>query len=148
MFTAPFAVNGGSCGGINSSINRGAWVAQSVERLTLDFSSGHDLTVRGFEPHLGLCTDSAEPAWDSLSLPLSLPFPCLHTRSLSLSLKINFLTNLCTHRLIKDPMKPKYAPKYKPSQKENEFLNCQFRHDILRYAVNISCRSNLTLFKY
>ena len=25
---------------------RGAWVAQSVKHLTLDFSSGHDLTVR------------------------------------------------------------------------------------------------------
>ena len=25
--------------------NRGAWVAQSVERLTLGFGSGHDLTV-------------------------------------------------------------------------------------------------------
>ena len=27
-----------------------------------DFGSGHDLTVRGLEPHVGLCTDSAEPA--------------------------------------------------------------------------------------
>ena len=27
-----------------------ARVAQSVERLTLDFSSGHDFTVRGIEP--------------------------------------------------------------------------------------------------
>ena len=29
---------------------RGAWMAQSVECLTPDFSSGHDLTVREFEP--------------------------------------------------------------------------------------------------
>ena len=29
---------------------RGAWVAQSVEHLTLGFGSGHDFTVRGFEP--------------------------------------------------------------------------------------------------
>ena len=33
----------------------GAWVAQSVS-----ISSGHDLTVRGFEPHVGLCADSSE----------------------------------------------------------------------------------------
>ena len=59
----------------------GAWVAQSVECLTLGFSSGHDLTVSEFEPHVGLCADRSEPAWDSLSLPLSLPLP----RSLSLS---------------------------------------------------------------
>ena len=45
--------------------------------MTLDFGSGHDLTVREFEPHIGLRTDSVEPAWDSLSpsLPLSRPTP-------------------------------------------------------------------------
>ena len=32
----------------------GAWVAQSVKRLTLDFSSGHDLTVSEFEPYIRL----------------------------------------------------------------------------------------------
>ena len=45
----------------------GTWVAQSVQRLTLDFSSGHDLTVHEIEPHVGLQADSAESAWDSLS---------------------------------------------------------------------------------
>ena len=48
----------------------GARVAQSVERLTLDFGSGRDLTVHVFEPPL--------VAWSllgSLSLPLSLPLP-------------------------------------------------------------------------
>ena len=44
-------------------------MAQSVKHPTPDFGSGHDLTVREFEPHIGLCADSAEPAWDSLSLP-------------------------------------------------------------------------------
>ena len=29
---------------------RGTWVAQLVKHLTLDFGSGHDLTVREFEP--------------------------------------------------------------------------------------------------
>ena len=48
---------------------RGAWVAQSVKRLTLDFSSGHDLTVRVFEPLMGLRADGEEPAWNSLSPP-------------------------------------------------------------------------------
>ena len=49
----------------------------------LDFSSGHDLTVCGMEPYVGLCADSAEPAWDSLSLCSFL------SCALSLSLKIN-----------------------------------------------------------
>ena len=31
---------------------RGAWVAQLVKGLTLDFSSGHDLTVPGIKPHV------------------------------------------------------------------------------------------------
>ena len=32
----------------------GTWVAQSVKRLTLDFGSGHNLTVHEFEPRVGL----------------------------------------------------------------------------------------------
>ena len=40
----------------------GAWVDQSVKRLTIDFDSGHDLIVWEFEPHMGLCTDGAVPA--------------------------------------------------------------------------------------
>ena len=60
-------------------------MAQPVKGLTLDFGSGHDLTVCEFKAHLGLCADNAEPAWDSLSLPLSLPLPC----SLCLSLSQN-----------------------------------------------------------
>ena len=52
--------------------SRGTWVAQEVKPPTLDFSSGYDLTVHEFEPHVGLCTDGAEPAWDSLFPSLSL----------------------------------------------------------------------------
>ena len=37
-------------------------------RYASDFGSGHDLTVHGFEPQIGIRADSAEPAWDSLSL--------------------------------------------------------------------------------
>ena len=46
-------------------------MAQSVKCLTLDFGSGHDLTVGETEPHVGLRTDRVEPVWDSLS-PISL----------------------------------------------------------------------------
>ena len=41
---------------------RTAWVAQLVKGLTLDFSSGHDLTVGGVKPCIGLCADSMETA--------------------------------------------------------------------------------------
>ena len=53
--------------------SRGAWVAGLVKHLTLDFGSGYDLKVSGIEPHIRLCTDSLEPAWDtsSVSAPLS-----------------------------------------------------------------------------
>ena len=60
-------------------------MAESVKHLTLDFGSRHGLMIRGIEPHVGLCADSVEPAWDSLSLSVSAP--PLHARALSL--KIN-----------------------------------------------------------
>ena len=64
----------------------GTWVAQSIKCLTLGFSSGHDLTVHKIEPHIGLCTVSMEPAWDSLSLFLfASPHSRAHTPSLTLS---------------------------------------------------------------
>ena len=37
------------------------WLSQ-LSALTPDFGSGHDLTVHDFEPHIGLCADSTEPA--------------------------------------------------------------------------------------
>ena len=58
----------------------GAWVALSVEHLTVDFSSGHDLTVLWLQALLRALHCSSEPAWD---FPLSAP-PLL---TLSLSLK-------------------------------------------------------------
>ena len=64
---------------------RGTWVAPSVKRPTVGFGSGHDLTVRESEPSMGLCADSAEPAWDSLSTPPSVP-PLL---AVHLPLKVN-----------------------------------------------------------
>ena len=37
-------------------------MAQLVKHLTLNFGSGHDLTVCEMEPRIGLCADSAEAA--------------------------------------------------------------------------------------
>ena len=65
---------------------RGTWVAQSVKCLTPGFSSVHDLAVPVFKPCIRLCTDSVDPPWDSLSLPLSVPPPLVHSLALS---KIN-----------------------------------------------------------
>ena len=56
-------------------------MSQSVKRLALDFSSGHDLAVRGLEPGVELSADSTEPAWDSFSDFLPAP---PHSHSLSL----------------------------------------------------------------
>ena len=48
------------------------WVAQSIKCPTLELTSGHDLMVHEFKSHVGFCDDSVEPAWDFLSLSLSL----------------------------------------------------------------------------
>ena len=65
---------------------QGAWVAQSVECLILDFGSGHDPRIVGSSPDLGSVL-SMEPTWDSLFLSAPLP---AHTCSLS-KIKINKL---------------------------------------------------------
>ena len=52
-------------------------MAQLGEHWTLDLGSGHDLTVRGFEPHVGLCTVSPRSLLGLLSLSLSLSTPPL-----------------------------------------------------------------------
>ena len=72
----------------------GTWVAQLVKLLTLGFSSGRDLVVLEIEPDVGLCTDSTEPAWDSLPPSLSAPPP------VSLSLKISKLKKNDIHKLV------------------------------------------------
>ena len=62
----------------------GTWVAQSVKCLTLDFGSGHDLTVGEFGPVMGcvltvrsllgiLCVSFSVSALPFLSLSPSLP---------------------------------------------------------------------------
>ena len=65
------------------------WLSPLSVQLLISAQVTHDLTVWGMEPWVGLCTDIVEPAWDSLSLPLSLSAP--HPLVLSLSLKINKL---------------------------------------------------------
>ena len=67
---------------------KGLWVAQSDEHPTLDFSSGHDLMVCEFDPHIGLCAECAEPAWDSLSLSPSLSFSLSLSDPLPLNLSL------------------------------------------------------------
>ena len=47
-------------------------MAQSVKCLTLDFGSGHDVTVHEFEPCIGFCTDGVD-LLGLLSLLLSAP---------------------------------------------------------------------------
>ena len=56
----------------------GIWMAPSVKHQTLDFGSGHDLTVCGIKACIGFRADRAEPAWDSLSPSLPAPHYC-HT---------------------------------------------------------------------
>ena len=58
---------------------------------TLDFSSGHDLTVCGFEPHIRLHADSVGLLW---ILPPSLPLSPELAHSLSLCLS---QTHMCAH---------------------------------------------------
>ena len=47
----------------NDSEFWGARVAQSVKWLTIDFGSGHDLTVWEFEPRVGLHADNQVHGW-------------------------------------------------------------------------------------
>ena len=80
-------------------------MARSVKHPTLQVGSGHDLSVGGFEPHVGLCADSSEPAWDFLSLSLSLPLSLCsyptHALSLKINLKIVFQKNQSNTLILK-----------------------------------------------
>ena len=66
---------------VNLKFFRDAW-AKSVKCPTLDFGSGRDLMVREIKPPAGLCADSVEPVWESLSAPA----PLKHDRSFVLAL--------------------------------------------------------------
>ena len=68
---------------------RGAWAAQSVKHLALDFGSGHGLSVCEFEPHIGLWLYGVCLGF-SVSPSFSAPPPLAPlSLSLSLSLRIN-----------------------------------------------------------
>ena len=69
-----------------------------VKRLTLDFDSGHDLTVCGIEPSIGVCADNVESAGNSLSPCLSAP--PLHSLSLS---QIHEQWGACVLQPVKHP---------------------------------------------
>ena len=68
-------------------------MAQSVKSQTLNFGSGHDLIVGEIKPSIELCAEGMEPAWDSISLSLSLSLPHSRAgepvRSLPLSFKLS-----------------------------------------------------------
>ena len=61
----------------------GTRVAQSVKRLTLDFSAGYDPKVPGIEPRVGLCPSREQSLLGILSPSLSLPLPHLYKLCLS-----------------------------------------------------------------
>ena len=65
----------------------GTWVTQSVEPL--DISSGHDLTVCGLKPRIGLCVDRSLLGILPLSLSLCPSLAFVHPLFLSLSLSQN-----------------------------------------------------------
>ena len=64
-------------------------MAQSVKRLTLDFGSGHDLVVHEFKPRIRLLALTAQSLlgilFPSLSAPLPLSAPPMHTHSLNMN---------------------------------------------------------------
>ena len=67
------------------------WLSGSASH----FSSGHDLTVREFKPHVGLCADRSEPgACFRFCLSLSLSLCHSPARILSLKNKIKTLKKL------------------------------------------------------
>ena len=80
-------------------------MARSVKPPTLEFGSGHDLTVYETKPGIELCAGSVEPAWDSLSPSLSAPPPLAH--GISLPPRIDKLKRIKNVYTSKDPMKMK-----------------------------------------
>ena len=50
-------------------------MAQLVKSPTLDFGSGHDLMVHGFEPCVGLSAVTVDPGSDPFSIFRSAPHP-------------------------------------------------------------------------
>ena len=57
------------------AINQGAWVAQLVKHLTLDFGSSYNVTVLGLSPTSGSVL-TVRSLIGILSLPLCVPLLC------------------------------------------------------------------------
>ena len=84
---------------LKNCIKWGAWVAQSVECMTLGFSLGHDLGVMGSRPTIGSVL-SRESAWGSLS-PSAPPSRACLCCILSVSGINKSLKNLCKVHITK-----------------------------------------------
>ena len=80
-------------------------MAHSVEHLTLGFGSGHDLTVGGIQPCIGLRVLTVQSLLGILSLS-SLSVPPHIMCMLSLSLKIN------KYIFLKDDLKLRPLPPF------------------------------------
>ena len=97
----------------------GTWVAQLVKHLTLDIGSGHNLIVCEIEPHVGLHTDNAQPAWDSLSFSLNLTPAC----ACSLSFKINIFFFLNVSTILNISLEDLLRWKVRPSEEKSSNPN-------------------------
>ena len=75
-------------------------------------SSGHDLTVREFGPHFGLCPDCVEPAWDSPSPSPSLSPASPRPLALPLSKERHKLSKQKRKTLLRVPSHP--GPRWSP----------------------------------
>ena len=71
--------------------NRGAWVAQFVERPTVTQVMISRFLSSGPRSHNRLCTHSTEPASDYLPLSVPLPYQYKHTHSLKNKYQNTFL---------------------------------------------------------
>ena len=74
---------------IKNIISRGSWVPHLVNYPTLDFGSGHDLTIGGIEPYVVCSVLTVQSLPGNFYLPLSL-CPLLLVLARSLPLKIKF----------------------------------------------------------
>ena len=108
----------------------GAWVTQLVECRTLDFGSGHEI-----EPHVGLCADSVEPAWDSPSFSLSAPPLLIRVHTLLLSQ--NKHKKIKQQKVFKGWLCVKWATEDdeghvepSPHRSSQESLHCSLYHDL------------------
>ena len=85
-----------SFAGFQNKMRWGAWVAQSLKHLTLDFGRGHDLSCE-IQPHIRLCIEGRVCLILS-SLPVSLPLPPCHSHTCGHTLSLF----LCKKKIIQE----------------------------------------------